>query len=424
MRRILVFQLARLGDLVQSKRLMMALAAEEHAEVHLCVDTTLLALAGVLYPFAVPHGLPVHAAAEGGPAAVFEASRVVFAELSAIAFDEVYVLNSSPPAFACAALFEPEQIRGYRRANGQEGMDPWPQILLNLVKDRRFSPVNLVDAWAAFHPSPPAPEKVNPIPRAAGSGRIGVALAGQASRRSLPPHVLAACLQAIFQARGGPEIVCIGSSAERPLVRRLLRELPQATGGKIIDCAGTTALTDLPDLLRGLDMLVTPDTGVMHLAAHLGVPVQAFFLSSAWCWETGPYGFGHKVWQALTPCSPCLESAPCSRPLPDAAPSCLPPFADKAFLAHLSGKYTGEWPENLLGCISMLDDLGVYYRTVDGDDPYALARSELRKGVSAWLSPPPFGETGPVMRADIAGFFFSDKDWMLPSGPMRGRTLE
>ena len=38
---------------------------------------------------------------------------------------------------------------------------------------------------------------------------------------------------------------------------------------------------------KRLDVLLTPDTGIMHLAAHLGVPVFAFFLSSAWCHETG-----------------------------------------------------------------------------------------------------------------------------------------
>jgi hypothetical protein len=188
-----------------------------------------------------------------------------------------------------------------------------------------------------------------------------------------------------------------------------LREIPSRTAGKVVNRAGETALHDLPDLLRELDLLLTPDTGVMHLAAHLGVPVQAFFLSSAWCWETGPYGFGHTIWQALTSCSPCLESAPCGR-----KHACLTPFGHPAFLARLAGRFAPEWPDGLLGCIGQLDDLGVSYKAVEGNDPYAASRHELRKGLAFYhgLANPAFPRHG--MRRELAEFLFTEKNWMLP----------
>ena len=379
-RHVLVFQLARFGDIVQTKRLLGSIAAEENTKAHLCVDASLVSLARLIYPFAEVHALLAHNTAIPSPEAVFASARETFALLREIDFAEVYLLNYSPLSFACAALFPPDRLRGYGRVNGQDMRGRWMSLSFNLMRDRRFAPVNLVDFWAGLHPAPLPPEQVNPIPAPARSGRIGIVMAGRDSRRSLPPPVLAACIQAVFQARQGPSLVCIGSKSERPLVRQLARHLPAQTAQKIEDRTGATALTDLPDLLQGLDMLLTPDTGAMHLAAHLGVPVQAFFLSSAWCFETGPYGFGHKIWQALEQCSPCRESVPCSRSL-----ACLAPFSHSGFLAHMAGKYTETWPDGLLGCISTLDDLGVTYACVDGEDPYADGRKELRNGLGEYL---------------------------------------
>lgn len=419
MREVLVFQLARFGDIVQSKRLLLSLAAQENMRVHFCVDHSMTALAAMLYPFAEIHGLPAHNSGTG-PAAVADSACKTFAALREKDFSEVYLLNFSPLSFACASLFRPEVLRGYARAQGQDMRGKLSLIAFNLMRDRRFAPLNLVDLWAAFHPSPLPPEKVNPIPKAAGTKRIGVVMAGRESRRSLPVRELALCLQAVFQARGGPRIVCIGSKAERPLVRRLARELPPALVQNMDDLTGSTSLTDLPEVLSSLDMLLTPDTGAMHLAAHLGVPVQAFFLSSAWCWETGPYGFGHKIWQALETCSPCREGDTC--PTPSA---CLRPFSHPAFLDHLAGKAGEDWPEGLLGCITSLDRLGATCKTVDGDDPYETARRELRNGLLDYLDGGRTDAPAPFLRQELAEFLFTEKDWMLPGNwrqaPFTGR---
>lgn len=409
MRRVLVLQLARFGDLVQTKRLLLSLA--EDAEVHLALDRSLEGLARILYPFAQTHPLPAHLGAGDG-ANVFTDVLAAFSRLKALHFDTVYILNYSPLAFACAALFEPEQVRGYARVRGQEMGGLWPGLIKRMVRDRRFSSFNLADVWAFFHPAPLAPEKVNPIPRPAESHKMGLVMAGRESRRSLPPKVLAECLKAMFKARGGPELVCIGSRAESSLVRRLLRELPRPMLDKVTDMTGKTTLTDLPDLLGSLDLLVTPDTGAMHLAAHCGTPVQAFFLSSAWAWETGPYGFGHTVWQALVPCAPCLESAPCPHDL-----ACLPAFSHPSFLAHLSGAIPDPWPEPwpnaLLGCVSMLDDAGVTLRVVDGGDPYMDARAQLRAGLIEWLGARSAWHRAAIHH-ELADYLFEEQDWMLP----------
>jgi ADP-heptose:LPS heptosyltransferase len=406
MRRVLVVQLARFGDLVQSKRLLLSLARDAASEVHLCLDDSLVPLARLLYPFAVAHGLPAHRGG-GRPEGVFAACRECFAVLRELDFAEVYFLNFSPLSFACAALFSPEQCRGYARIDGQNLRSTLFSLAFNLMRDRRFAPVNLADLWALLHPDPIAPEKVNPIARPAATGRIGIIVAGRHARRSLPPPVLAACVQSVFRAGGGPRLLCLGAKEDQAAARRLRRELPPRIAERMEDLTGRTSLTDLPDIVRGLDMLLSPDTGAMHLAAHLGIPVQAFFLSSAWCFETGPYGMGHRIWQAAEACSPCLESVPCPH-----GTACCAHFSHPAFLAHLAGKFFPDRPAGLMGCVSALDDFGALCKVVDGGNPYADATRELRSGLAACRGLPDADAGGMTLRN--AAFMFREKDWMLP----------
>ncbi|MDR0827664.1 MAG: glycosyltransferase family 9 protein [Desulfovibrio sp.] len=406
MRNILVFQLARFGDLVQSKRLILSLAEAGDSKVHLCLDQDLLPLARLLYPFAELHGLPAHKKNMDANA-VFTSCRKTFALFQELDCAAVYFLNFSPLSFACAALFPPEKVFGYARVEGQDMRSRLASLAFNFLRERRFSPINLADLWAFLHPDPIAPEKVNPIARPATTGRIGIIGSGRNARRSLPPTVLANCVQAVFQARGGPELLCLGGKTEAATARALRRELPARCASKFQDFTGKTALADLPDILRGLDLLITPDTGVMHLAAHLGVPVQAFFLSSAWCYETGPYGMGHSVWQAHESCSPCLESCPCPRAL-----TCLSAFSHPAFLARLAGKHRDDWPENLIGAVSMFDDLGVVYKTVDGNDIHSTVRRQARLSLAGYLGLP--AAICVPAKPGAPGFLFREKDWMLP----------
>ncbi len=415
----LVVQLARFGDIIQTKRLIKSLEAEGNT-VHLGLDASLAPVASIIYPQAVLHPLRAHAGAAGNSDVLGENARV-FSALKNFerqtGFAAVYILNRSLMASALAGLFPPEKVKGYRRAKGQNEASAWSRMAGRWTKDRATAPLNLVDFWAWFHPNPVEAALVNPVARPAGSGHgsqsnIGVVLAGRQSRRSLPPEELAACVQAVFSGRDGPKITLLGSKGERPLARRLSRLFSQAMLQKTEDRSGETALTDLPELLRGLDLVLTPDTGTMHLAAHLGVPVMAFFLSSAWCFETGPYGLGHRVWQSAASCSPCLETAPCPN-----AVKCLAPFRHKAFLGHLAGKHSPEWPEGMLGLVSTLDSAGVSYLAVDGEDHFAEARLAKRALLAEHL----LGESLESLSAheantlfNISQDLFSETDWILP----------
>ena len=73
----------------------------------------------------------------------------------------------------------------------------------------------------------------------------------------------------------------------------------------VTDLIGKTTLAQLMDELRTCDVLLTNDTGTMHLAAHLGVPTVALFGSTEPA-LTGPLGTGHRVIRHHVECSPCF----------------------------------------------------------------------------------------------------------------------
>lgn len=93
-----------------------------------------------------------------------------------------------------------------------------------------------------------------------------------------------------------------GVAKDRPLAEELMRDF----SGKIEDWTGRTTLGDLMDRLLGVRVLLTNDTGTMHLAAFLGVPVVAIFGSTEPL-LTGPMGEGHTVLREQVECAPCYQ---------------------------------------------------------------------------------------------------------------------
>lgn len=414
----LVIQLARFGDIVQTKRLILSLL--ERGETHLCVDRSLLDLARLVYPGVAVHGLPAHGCVE---AQVLGEGRAVLEMLRAERFDAVYALNHAGLCRAVAALFDPAVVRGYPVASGQVLRSNWVRLAFRWMAGRAAAPLNLVDFWAALAPTMIPGERVNPSARPGGAG-LGVVLAGRNARRSLPPDVLAPLVHAAFERLGGPRLFLLGGPGDRPAARNLLASLPAPVASAAVNLAGRTDWAGLAAALTGLDALLSPDTGTAHLAAHLGVPVEGLFCSSAWAYETGPYGAGHRVWQASAACAPCLESAPCPREV-----LCRRAFSSPACLARLQGRSGGAAARPLAGLMllqSGFDVLGQTWTPAGGTDPFAGQRAALRAQLAEYLgldsgsipralrSPDALAASDTPDSPDAAALLYREADWMLP----------
>lgn len=81
-----------------------------------------------------------------------------------------------------------------------------------------------------------------------------------------------------------------------------------AMRGRAVNCAGKTTLKGLAALYQRAALLITTDTGPMHLAAAVGTPVVALFGPTA-PWRTGPIGPQHRVLRRELACSPCLKKS-------------------------------------------------------------------------------------------------------------------
>ena len=73
-----------------------------------------------------------------------------------------------------------------------------------------------------------------------------------------------------------------------------------------VNLVGKTQLAELIQELRACRLLLTNDTGTMHLAAALGIPTVSLFGSTEPI-LTGPAGPQHRVLRHHVPCSPCFK---------------------------------------------------------------------------------------------------------------------
>jgi len=105
-----------------------------------------------------------------------------------------------------------------------------------------------------------------------------------------------------LQQNGAARVVLIGGRDERHVGKQVMRAMRTAP----IDLMGQTTLKELIALLRRARLLVTNDSGPMHLAAAVGTPVIALFGPTDPA-RTGPYGAGHTVLRSGVPCSPCFS---------------------------------------------------------------------------------------------------------------------
>ena len=100
----------------------------------------------------------------------------------------------------------------------------------------------------------------------------------------------------------GAHFAVLGGKEDAPLGEIIL----QAAPGKVLNLCGATSLPEMVEWVRRCDLLVTNDTGPMHVAAALGRPLLALFGPTA-PERTGPYGQLENVLRIALPCSPCLK---------------------------------------------------------------------------------------------------------------------
>ena len=96
--------------------------------------------------------------------------------------------------------------------------------------------------------------------------------------------------------------VILGGKEDRQLGEQIARAVPE----RCLDLTSQTSLPEMVEWIRLSELIVTNDTGPMHVAAALGKPVVAMFGPTN-PKRTGPYGQIEQALRIPLPCSPCLK---------------------------------------------------------------------------------------------------------------------
>jgi len=339
-RKLLIINLTRMGDLLQMTPFLSGLR-QENPEVHI----TLMVLkeftdvcAG--FPFVDEiesfdaNGFIV--GMEGTDRSLVGNFRILeglVTRLRGRRFDQIVNLSFSNISAFLAYLLRVKDLRGVTM--DKEGhrllKHAWIRHFYNIVSNREINLFNYVDfirkiggcsrrAPMSFAVS----ESGRRFVRTFCKGReisekdrvIGMQLGASRKNRWWPIPSFAGLTEALI--RDGGKIIFFGSPGERELGKKLKEAVSLSAGEKrscLFDMTGQTTVDQLAALVDRCDILVTCDTGTMHVATAVGTQVVALFFGPAYFPETGPYGEGQIVIQADVPCAPCGHDTVCKNPL-------------------------------------------------------------------------------------------------------------
>jgi ADP-heptose:LPS heptosyltransferase len=386
--RTVVVQLARLGDFLQTTPLLAAVKqASPQGELAVVVTPAAADLArgcGFVDRVLILDPDSVHDAARSGSRNKGLCLARLKGLLEPLCLGEattLYNLNFAPLGPALAPLWGVFDIRGWRFNSSGTGLvgEPWTGFVMSLVKNRRLTRLHLSDILASYADplQPPLSSldyRVSPsdekdiVGLGPKSPYVVLQLGANNDLRRWPVKSFAELGKRLVDQ--GLGLVLAGASRERILARRLIREMGQ-NGEKALDLMGRTSLPQLAAVLKGSSLVVSADTGTLHLATAVGARVLALVMGPAQVHETGPYGSNHLVLQARDQCGPCQEHNPvCKGKAP-----CRHLIAPRAVFEACKGLLAGSQPQEaiqglkfpcgVLALTSCLDGFGQRYRLLN-----------------------------------------------------------
>jgi ADP-heptose:LPS heptosyltransferase len=341
--RILVIQLTKMGDLLQTTPLLQHIRKRyPHAQITALIDSKQEELSANIPYLDRTLFLDLASISEQigrddlSLLAKYHSLQTVLGPIKRENFDLIYNINFSRITALLCQFFPTSQVVGYRLSPrsryGQILKEEWVSFIFHLMRNRNLIRLNLVDLLASYEndnsfssrrlyygkESQKSFGKTLSLPDGGRQQKIGLQLGCGGYLRRWPVPFFASLAHRLA-TRQGTQIILFGGKGEEYLGTQLQDEWVRLAGQRpaaaaVIDRIGKTSLPQLAEALKECDLLVSADTGTMHLATAVGTRVLALFLGTALCHETGPYGEGHFAIQAHMPCFPCSEGA-CPNPL-------------------------------------------------------------------------------------------------------------
>lgn len=369
MKQVLIINITRMGDLIQMGPLLARLQEERPGvAVDLVVDRRFAPVASMLGGLRHIISFDFHELIDASRA---EAKDVVslyrgVADWARPMLERHYdrIINltfNQPSAFLAGYVGAPD-IRGGRSAwDGGIVIDnAWMAYFTDIHRLRRVNRFNLVDVYAMGGSGPGAfvPLHVTLPPESGEWARRFLASETAATTRWIavqagasdvmkawrPVHFGTALAVLAERWKGG--VVFLGAPSEREAVAQVIQAYRGAGGrNPFINAAGRTSLVQLASLLAECRLLLTNDTGPMHLAVAMKTPVIDLSVGHVDFRETGPYGAGHWVLQPDLDCAPCGFEQVCAH---QSCKDCLQPDQVADVMLHVLGD--GPFPTRISRC--------------------------------------------------------------------------
>lgn len=96
--------------------------------------------------------------------------------------------------------------------------------------------------------------------------------------------------------------IVVGGSQDIPIAERVV----MTSNGRAISISGRTGIKELINVIKGAKFMLCNDSGPMHIASAVGIPVFTIFGPTDPL-KTGPYGIGHTIIRHKVSCSPCRK---------------------------------------------------------------------------------------------------------------------
>jgi len=336
-KKVLLVNITRLGDMLQATPTIAGIK-QENPDCHITVlvekqvEDVCHILPHIDQVIGIDLGFACRAlAAEGS--GIIDAYQYVSSLVDRLKAEEFdYCLNMSSSAYTAILL----RLLGIQNTGGwssdEEGYrvieSEWTRLFATSVhhQNRQFNSLNLVDVFRCSadveqHPrkllvqiEPAAKEHCQKLLSEAGFTNTGPLIAVQAgasqAKRQWSPARFVEMVR-LLDKKYNARIVLTGAPKELSIVNPIVEG---CASSNVLSIVGKTSIPQLAAMLSLCDVLVTGDTGPMHIAVAAGTPVVSMFLASAYGFETGPYSEGNLVLQPVIGCGPCNPNKPCSKP--------------------------------------------------------------------------------------------------------------
>ena len=334
---VLLVNITRLGDMLQATPTIAGIKMENpNCKITVLVEKQFSEVCHYLpnidEVIALDLGMTVRSLAreQEGIIDAFDYVSEVVEDLRSRNFD--YCLNMSSSAYTALLL----KMVGIDRNGGwtsdEEGhrviSSDWARLFASSVfhQNRQYNSLNLVDIFrcSADVDIHPRQLQINLLPEAlsyadnllaeasfTNTGPLIAVQAGasQQKRQWLPRNFVQ--FIDILVKQHNARVVMVGTNKEIEIIQPIL---DGCNSPNVFNAAGKTSIPQLAAVLSKCKLLVTGDTGTMHVSVAAGTPVVSMFLASAFGFETGPYGEGNIVIQPRIACAPCNPNKPCARP--------------------------------------------------------------------------------------------------------------